>query len=183
MTTQDKLAKIYALIPSVACKRLCQDCCGPIAMGPAEYRAGFGTSVPFDHIGKFPMAYDPVRQQCPKLTRDGACGIYDVRPAVCMLWGVVPSMPCPWGCQPERWLDGEGRPRHPGGGESGQVRRLTRTAQGGNIRHEEQLLYETKNAKLKPEIRRGLILRATRCPAVSNLDRRRARDSLSKESQ
>lgn len=104
MTPQEKLAKIYALIPTIACKRLCTECCGPIAMGPAEYKAAFGSSVPFDHIGKFPMAYDPVAGQCPKLSRTGECTAYSARPSVCRLWGVVRIMACPFGCVPERWL-------------------------------------------------------------------------------
>jgi hypothetical protein len=24
--------------------------------------------------------------------------------AICRLWGVVPAMACPFGCQPDRWL-------------------------------------------------------------------------------
>jgi hypothetical protein len=40
---------------------------------------------------------------CP-LLRQGRCTVYAVRPLICRLWGVVESMPCPWGCRPERFL-------------------------------------------------------------------------------
>lgn len=40
---------------------------------------------------------------CPLL--DGAvCSVYVVRPLICRLWGLVPSMRCHFGCEPERWL-------------------------------------------------------------------------------
>lgn len=35
------------------------------------------------------------------LTDEGRCSVYDVRPMVCRLWGLVPSMRCPYGCKPE----------------------------------------------------------------------------------
>lgn len=41
---------------------------------------------------------------CPYLT-DGRCSIYDARPMICRMWGVARTMPCPHGCEPERWLD------------------------------------------------------------------------------
>jgi hypothetical protein len=41
---------------------------------------------------------------CPALTAVGRCRIYSDRPMVCRLWGVVESMPCPYGCLPEGGL-------------------------------------------------------------------------------
>jgi Fe-S-cluster containining protein len=44
---------------------------------------------------------------CPYL-EDERCSVYEVRPLICRLWGVVDSMPCLWGCQPEpRYLTTE----------------------------------------------------------------------------
>lgn len=37
---------------------------------------------------------------CPALTADERCGVYEVRPMVCRLWGAAEPMPCPWGCRP-----------------------------------------------------------------------------------
>jgi Fe-S-cluster containining protein len=44
-------------------------------------------------------------QDCPYL-EDGRCSVYDVRPLVCRLWGLVdaPGLRCEHGCMPERWL-------------------------------------------------------------------------------
>lgn len=42
--------------------------------------------------------------RCALLRRDGACSVYVDRPLICRLWGVVETMPCPFGCRPERWL-------------------------------------------------------------------------------
>jgi hypothetical protein len=44
---------------------------------------------------------------CPALTVLGRCSIYEDRPTICRLWGVVESMPCPWGCRPDRYLTDE----------------------------------------------------------------------------
>lgn len=42
--------------------------------------------------------------------KDGRCIVYAARPLVCRLWGVVPEMPCQWGCTPARMLtSAEGR--------------------------------------------------------------------------
>lgn len=43
------------------------------------------------------------------LLRDDRCSVYDIRPSICRLWGLVESMPCLWGCKPDRYLtDPEG---------------------------------------------------------------------------
>lgn len=98
-----ELRQIWDRIPAIACQRKCQECCGPIAMLPAEYRLAFGTKAPVK-MGGFPLAVDPLTGNCPKLLRSGDCGVYDVRPTICRLWGVVHAMACPFGCVPERWL-------------------------------------------------------------------------------
>jgi Fe-S-cluster containining protein len=43
---------------------------------------------------------------CPYLEEE-RCTVYEVRPLICRLWGLVESMPCPWGCKPERYLTHE----------------------------------------------------------------------------
>ena len=45
--------------------------------------------------------------QCPMLSPDRRCNVYDIRPLICRLWGLVRTMRCPWGCVPERWLSHE----------------------------------------------------------------------------
>lgn len=43
---------------------------------------------------------------CPLLENE-RCSVYEVRPMICRLWGLVESMPCPWGCKPDRYLTHE----------------------------------------------------------------------------
>lgn len=42
---------------------------------------------------------------CPALTMLHQCGVYDVRPMICRLYGVVEGMRCTYGCMPT-----DGRP-------------------------------------------------------------------------
>jgi len=37
---------------------------------------------------------------CPALD-EGRCTVYERRPSICRLWGVVESLACPHGCRPE----------------------------------------------------------------------------------
>jgi hypothetical protein len=38
---------------------------------------------------------------CPLLV-DNRCSMYDNRPLICRLWGIIREMPCPFGCAPDR---------------------------------------------------------------------------------
>jgi hypothetical protein len=94
------LDEIYAEIPDIpGCTGACASACGPIAMYGLEWqrvqRASGGT----------PRMRDPLR--CPMLSPTGKCTVYTVRPYVCRLWGTTPSLRCPEGCEPERWLTRE----------------------------------------------------------------------------
>lgn len=93
----DTLEAIYAALPHLACKGLCQECCGPIMQSLAETRAmekAIG--------GKIPRLRDNLT--CGLLHK-GKCSIYANRPLICRLWGVAREMPCPHGCLPERWVE------------------------------------------------------------------------------
>lgn len=39
---------------------------------------------------------DPANNKCPFLRADYKCNIYENRPEVCRLFGIVPQMPCKW---------------------------------------------------------------------------------------
>lgn len=94
------LEEIYASIPSVECKGLCQDSCGPIAMSVTEddriRSQGFDIPSMADAIAALEGGED---YYCPALD-DGQCAVYDDRPTICRLWGATQSMPCPHGCTP-----------------------------------------------------------------------------------
>ena len=98
------LDRLYAGLPRVECKKLCQGCCGPVPM----------TAVEGDRIAvRIGRRHEVVRGHsldCGLLTDGGLCSVYDIRPLVCRVWGLVREMACPHGCVPERWLsDGEVR--------------------------------------------------------------------------
>ena len=84
-------AELYAGLPDISCLRLCHPACGPIVVPAEEWDRGGtprGESLP-----------------CPHLDEGaGLCRAHELRPLICRLWGVVESMRCPWGCEPERWL-------------------------------------------------------------------------------
>jgi Fe-S-cluster containining protein len=98
---------IYAAVPRIACKGLCQHSCGPIMASPREM-AHFErmTGKPFpDANAMLERAIKDRRvPSCPHLNVLGQCDAYQHRPLLCRLWGVVPGMPCQHGCQPERQL-------------------------------------------------------------------------------
>lgn len=96
-------------IPTFDCEPGCHGCCGIVPFNtkerdrvakvrPLEQWEPFvdGSWVPTAALATF---------SCPFLTNDG-CGIYDLRPMVCRLFGAVdhPQMKCPKGCGPAKLI-------------------------------------------------------------------------------
>lgn len=93
-----QLDALYEALPQMNCKGLCHECCGPIAMSRVEWQR---IQV---QLGYTPKGTPDL--VCPMLDRKtNRCSVYAIRPVICRLWGALPSMPCPHGCQPERMLD------------------------------------------------------------------------------
>lgn len=94
----DSLERIYRAVPTVECRGLCAQSCGPIDMSDAERNRieARGVTMP-----KREQLMDNIIERgtcdCPALV-DERCSIYDDRPLICRLWGAVESMPCPHGC-------------------------------------------------------------------------------------
>lgn len=84
-------------LPALDCQRRCQQACVPIRMSPHE-RA----RIAVNHR-RVPHTL-PGSARCSLLTSEGACSVYEDRPLVCRLWGVVDSMKCPHGCAPSKYL-------------------------------------------------------------------------------
>jgi hypothetical protein len=82
------LQDLYALVPELRCKGLCQDSCGPIGMSDEEW----------ERLG--PIETDE-SLTCP-LLKDGRCSRHFERPMICRLWGIDETLACPHGCIPER---------------------------------------------------------------------------------
>jgi Fe-S-cluster containining protein len=92
-----QLDELYAELPSIDCQRLCHDSCGIVPVGPAE-RARIERAA-----GK-PLDSRRDCASCTMLTDDRRCSVYEIRPILCRLWGVVENLRCPYGCKPDRML-------------------------------------------------------------------------------
>ena len=97
MDINEEIDRLYATLPHIKCQRLCQDACGPILMSKAE------SERIAERIGRTPK--DTKDLSCPMLSLMGSCTIYDIRPAICRIYGLTKSLQCQFGCTPERWLD------------------------------------------------------------------------------
>lgn len=96
----EQLADVYAAMPTVACKGLCQAGCGSIGMAPLEQQ-----QIQVRHGVRLPLvaafaAQDP-DGRCPALNEAGRCSVYVSRPFVCRAYGVTESLRCPHGCEPD----------------------------------------------------------------------------------
>ena len=98
-------------IPKMKCVAGCNACCGPVPFNAAE-RAAAAKRFPlvgwdaFDADHWIPKLQDGAT--CAFSTPEG-CAVYDTRPTVCRLFGVVdhPAMKCPQGCKPKRLIKHE----------------------------------------------------------------------------
>jgi hypothetical protein len=93
-----RLDALYERIPTLPCKGICFDSCGPIAMSNRE-RARIETG-----LARVTVVKRNGVTACSMLDQHGRCSCYDIRPAICRLWGVAEGMECPYGCKPERYL-------------------------------------------------------------------------------
>lgn len=112
-TGLQQIDRLYTQLPTINCKGLCVECCGPICM----------TDMEADRISKqvpdFPLKKTTIGLEsgqvlgegyvsdclrCPLLSNEGRCTVYSIRPLICRLWGMVQSMRCPFGCTPSRWV-------------------------------------------------------------------------------
>jgi hypothetical protein len=91
-----KLQALYEQIPRIDCQGLCHDSCGPIETSIRER-----TRIEQESGKQLTCG---VKASCTMLDKDRRCSVYAIRPMICRLWGVVESMPCPYGCKPERYL-------------------------------------------------------------------------------
>ncbi len=95
----EQLDAVYAELPKMECKGACWDSCSAIDMTEAErsrITRKYGLTIrPLDAV----KSNREVR--CPALTRFGQCSVYDLRPIICRIWGLVPTMRCNYGCVPE----------------------------------------------------------------------------------
>ncbi len=107
-----QLDAVYSELPTIACRGLCQGSCGPVVQGRSMTKQEL---LRLQDVGgekrgrqrRAPMT-------CPYLTAEdetGRCSVYEARPVICRLWGIVDDMTCPHGCEvtPGRLSMEEGR--------------------------------------------------------------------------
>lgn len=100
MDRERRLKVIYSQLPTVKCKWLCHDACGPVRMTMSATEARR-----IDRALGEPLDHDPVTLTCTALGPDKRCRVYEQRPLVCRVYGVARRLPCGFGCQPVRVMD------------------------------------------------------------------------------
>ncbi|WP_053065362.1 YkgJ family cysteine cluster protein [Micromonospora sp. RV43] len=86
-----ELEQIYAELPEIECQGLCSASCNAIVMSAAERQ----------RIRERGVDIAPLDMPCPALSQFNRCTVYDARPLICRLYGLVEQMACPWGCRPQ----------------------------------------------------------------------------------
>lgn len=108
----EALRELYDSLPTLNCQGHCWQCCGAIDASPVEraHIAELGVEIPvFTEEWARAWANDEPAY-CPAFSLGAGglgkpgCTVYERRPMICRLWGVSDSMPCPYGCEPERRL-------------------------------------------------------------------------------
>ena len=108
MNNTAKLAKIDELLsglPTFRCKEGCFDCCGPVIISRLEYLRCIKASGRTTEDVRRQMQNN-LKQKiytCPLLDAETKkCTVYEVRPAICRLFGVVKGeLLCPHGYAPD----------------------------------------------------------------------------------
>jgi hypothetical protein len=90
MDQRRSLEEIYASIPDVGCTGACFECCSFIGLFDREQARFKEKGIRLPQIHEAP---------CYHLDWKGQCSIYDDRPLVCRLYGVIPDLKCPFGCK------------------------------------------------------------------------------------
>jgi hypothetical protein len=101
MGVRDRLHDVYARVPVLRCRGLCQDTCGPIPATHHEVRF-------MERRSHRRYGWQLKSGHCTFLDEStGRCTCYQERPLVCRAWGTLASSACPFGCEPDRWLTQE----------------------------------------------------------------------------
>lgn len=102
------IRRFYERIPehALTCRGLCHDSCGAIGYSEAEAR-----HIAYQH-GSPPLANGFTRGEftqpddimCDKLTPTKRCSIYEDRPLICRVYGLLRALRCTHGCVPSEWM-------------------------------------------------------------------------------
>jgi len=95
------IRQIRARIPTFECRPGCTDCCGVVPWSPWE-AARLGDRAALAAAGLEALA-ERAPERCP-FAQSGRCAVYEERPVMCRLFGVVEDLRCPHGCGPQTLL-------------------------------------------------------------------------------
>jgi Fe-S-cluster containining protein len=100
----EAIDRIYAQLPTIVCKRKCTIACGAVVLTDLEARRLQVTA----HVKPrtIPLTLDSGKtiERCIYLQGERVCKVYDVRPLICRVFGLVKMLSCMHGCVPDRWL-------------------------------------------------------------------------------
>lgn len=97
------LEQLYASLPKMRCIGQCASSCGVVELTPLErarierrgidWVDGVAVELPDgQHLSTTCSALDQARL---------VCRVYQDRPMVCRIWGLIEALACPYGCVPE----------------------------------------------------------------------------------
>lgn len=102
-----KLEALYREIPDIDCKGLCHESCtiipaAKIEIKRARERTGGNPFNPAAYLKEMQQSLieTPKIPKCKSLS-DGKCTMYNIRPAICRLYGVAEGLECHYGCKPK----------------------------------------------------------------------------------
>ena len=104
--TFKKLKTLWQRIPGFECVPGCRACCGPVFWSKVEWKRIKNKKGLFSPVKIKGVTFFLVQDQqgnCPYASEKG-CEVYNDRPLLCRLYGVVEKMLCPFGGKPERIL-------------------------------------------------------------------------------
>ncbi|MFE4527187.1 YkgJ family cysteine cluster protein [Streptomyces anulatus] len=98
-----KLDELYLSLPRMKCIGECASACGPVRLSPLEQRRIESRGHRWVDGHTIPMADGgSAGTACSALDLSRlVCQVYEDRPMVCRIWGLIEALACPWGCRPE----------------------------------------------------------------------------------
>ncbi|AZM47873.1 hypothetical protein DMB38_20610 [Streptomyces sp. WAC 06738] len=99
----EALDALYRSLPRMECKGRCASACGPVPLSPLERQRIRERGFPWvdGRVVTLPLGQKGGTTCSALDVEGGRCRIYEDRPLICRIWGVVKSLECPWGCVPE----------------------------------------------------------------------------------
>ncbi len=100
-----KLEELYKRIPKIDCKGDCHHSCTIIPASKIEIKRAREKMLknPFNPVHALQNLQDKKIPCCAAL-KERRCAIYNIRPAICRLYGVAEGIECQFGCKPDKLM-------------------------------------------------------------------------------